>query len=120
MNEVKIRVDDLDVFAAQTMEVARRLDAGGRRKQASVISFETVEQLLRALTPGRWTLLRGLRAEGPSSIRALAGVLARDYRGVHADVMALMEVGLVVRGADGKVSVPWSRISAEVVLDAAA
>ena len=120
MSEVKIRVEDIDAFAAGSMEMARRLDTGGRRKQASVIAFETVEQMLRALTPGRWALLRRLRAEGPSSIRGLAGLLARDYRGVHADVMALMAAGLVVRGEDGKVSVPWSRISAEMVLDAAA
>ena len=120
MSEVTIRVDDLASFAARTMAMARRLDAGERRTEDAVIAFETMEQLLKVLTPGRWTLLRRLRGDGSSSIRGLAAALSRDYRGVHADVTALLEAGLVVRGTDGKVSVPWARISAEMALDTAA
>jgi predicted transcriptional regulator len=100
--------------------MARRLDRGARRASSSHVSFETMEALLRALTPNRWSLLRRLRVDGPSSIRGLSRSLGRDYRGVHADVIALIEVGLIVRAEDGRVSVPWSRITAEMALDAAA
>jgi predicted transcriptional regulator len=72
------------------------------------------------ITPNRWTLLRHLRSMGASSVRALARSLGRDYRGVHADVAALREVGLIERQEDGKVLVPWSRITAEMSVDIAA
>jgi predicted transcriptional regulator len=49
----------------------------------------------------------------------LSQLLARDYRGVHADVTALIDAGLIER-ADGKISVPWSRITAEMAVDIAA
>jgi predicted transcriptional regulator len=119
MSEVKVHVEGLDAFAARSLDMARRLDRGERKVRPAHISFGTMEALLRVLTPGRWTLLRRLRADGPSSIRALSRELGRDYRGVHADVMALIEAGLIARGEDGKVSVPWSRITAEMSLDAA-
>jgi len=123
MNEVKVHVESLDAFVERSLDMARRLDRGKREVPSSRpahISFETMEALLKVLTPGRWTLLRRLRADGPSSIRAVARALGRDYRGVHADVMAMIEAGLVMRGEDGKVSVPWSRITAEMALDTAA
>lgn len=61
-----------------------------------------------------------LRKLGPVSIRALAKALARDYRGVHADVALLTDAGLIMRDEHGKVSVPWSRITAELDFGAAA
>ena len=120
MTEVKVHVEGIDAFAERSLEMARRLDQGERKARLAHISFETMEALLKVLTPGRWTLLRRLRSDGPSSIRAVARGLGRDYRGVHADVMALIDAGLVVRDEDGKVSVPWSRITADMALDTAA
>ncbi|MBX3575973.1 MAG: winged helix DNA-binding protein [Rhizobiaceae bacterium] len=79
-----------------------------------------MEQLLRLLTPNRWTLLRALRTQGPVSIRALSKALGRDYRGVHADVATLLQAGLIDRNEAGLVHVPWSKITAEMNLEAAA
>ena len=120
MTEVRLRVESLDAFADRTREIARKLDRGVRRKGKAHISFESMETLLRVLTPNRWALLRALRAGGPSSIRALAKAIRRDYRGVHADVIALVDAGLIAREGSGMVSVPWSRIIAEMALDIAA
>jgi len=120
MSEVKLHVEGVDAFAKRTMDMARRLDRGERRKGKAHISFESMETLLRVLTPNRWALLRALRVAGPSSIRALAKTLDRDYRGVHADVTALIDAGLIARDEQGTVGVPWSRITAEMVLDVAA
>ena len=53
-------------------------------------------------------------------VSVLAARLGRDYRGVHADVTALLELGLIVRDDAGKISVPWSRITAELRLEDAA
>jgi predicted transcriptional regulator len=120
MNEVKLHVESLDQFFAGARAAARRIDRGDVRAQAASLSFEGMETLLRVLTPNRWALLRRLRSMGASSVRALARSLERDYRGVHGDVAALREAGLVERRADGKVLVPWSRITAEMSVDIAA
>ncbi|MEX0851943.1 MAG: transcriptional regulator [Bauldia sp.] len=120
MKEVKLHVEGLDAFVKRTTETARRLDRGERRRGKGHISFETMEALLRLLTPNRWALLRKLRGSGSSSIRALARSLGRDYRGVHADVTVLVGAGLIERSPNGSISVPWSRITAEMALDIAA
>lgn len=120
MTEVRLSVAALDDFFADATTAARRLDAGDRRAAPAEITFETMDGLLAALTPNRWRLLRALRRSGPSSIRALAQTLRRDYRGVHADVAALIGIGLIARDADGKIAAPWTRLVAEMALDTAA
>jgi predicted transcriptional regulator len=120
MREVKLHVETLDRFIGETMAMAERLDRGERKQQAAHIAFESMETFLKVLTPNRWTLLRTLRGRGPSSIRALAQALGRDYRGVHADVTVLVDAGLIDRDDSGAISVPWSRVSAEMALDVAA
>mgnify|MGYP001030761603 CR=1 FL=1 len=120
MSEVKIHISNLDSFFSDALDMARRLDGGDLAPEAATVSFESMELLLKVLTPNRWTLLRSLRKQGPSSIRALAHLLGRDYRGVHADVVTLLHAGLVERTADGRIIVPWSRITAEMAIDVAA
>jgi predicted transcriptional regulator len=120
MNEVKLQVESVDQFFDGAAMAARRIDRGDTSQHSARISFESMELLLKVLTPNRWALLRKLRAIGASSIRALAHGLGRDYRGVHADVAALREAGLIERQTDGKVLVPWSRIIAEMSVDIAA
>src|SRR3546814_18597869 len=78
-----------------------------------------METLLKVLTPNRWVLLHRLRSQGPSSIRALARALDRDYSGVHADVSDLGEAGLIDRDERGADFVPWTRIQAEMALEIA-
>jgi predicted transcriptional regulator len=120
MSEVKIHIENVDDFFSNALEMARRLDKGDRVQEQASIAFESMEQLLGVLTPNRWALLRTLRANGPGSIRALAHLLKRDYRGVHADVTVLLDAGLIERSDSGKIAVPWSRITAEMAVDAAA
>lgn len=120
MSEVKIHIESLDSFFSDALDLARRLDSGDLVPEAATVSFESMELLLKVLTPNRWTLLRSLRKQGPCSIRALSHLLKRDYRGVHADVVALLDAGLIERTDDGKITVPWSRITAEMAVDVAA
>ena len=120
MAEVRLHVADMDGFFADSRQAAERVDAGDITVQDAVIGFASMETLLKVLTAGRWRLLRTLRAAGPLSIRRLARLLERDYRGVHADVTALVDVGLITRTAEGRITVPWDRISAEMDIDLAA
>jgi predicted transcriptional regulator len=115
-----LHVETLNHFIGESMAMAERLDRGEREQQGAHIAFESMETFLKVLTPNRWALLRTLRSRGPSSIRALAQALGRDYRGVHADVTALVDAGLIERDDSGAISVPWSRVSAEMALDVAA
>lgn len=120
MSEVRLHVQDLDGFFGSAKAAAATIDAGVENPATAEITFETADVLLKVLTPNRWRLLRALRTSGSSSVRALAKVLGRDYSGVHADVRTLSEAGLIARDEDGAVLVPWSRITAEMVLDEAA
>jgi predicted transcriptional regulator len=120
MNEVKILVESPDSFFQAALKMARRLDQGDHTPSPASISFASMEQLFRVLTPNRWTLLRALKKSDATSVRALSAILNRDYRGVHADVAALLKAGLIERRDDAKIFVPWSRITAEMELDLAA
>lgn len=112
--EITVVVRSPDESRRELREVARALDAGARPDLPSRLSFRTMEQLLGVLTPGRWLLIERLHREGPMSIRALARALGRDYRGVHADVGALIAHDLVARDENRKIFVPWVKITAEI------
>ena len=120
MREVTLRGEDLDSFFAGALAMGRRLDEGANKVGVAKLAFESMAGLLKLLTANRWTLMATLRKLGPVSIGALAKALARDYRGVHAEVAFLTDTGLIVRDEHGKVSVPWSRITAEMDFGAAA
>ena len=90
----------------------------GEEVEVERLYFENLEILLKTLTSGRWRLLRKLRAEGPMSIRALAGVLERDYKNVHTDVRCLEKVGLIERTEASQIEVPWDILEARLKLAA--
>jgi len=120
MNEIRIGVGGMKEFFERARDAAARLDRGDQTPQPAEILFARPEMLFRLLTPNRWIVLQRLRGAGPSSIRALSKALGRDYRGVHADVMALLDAGLIEKNEAGKVLVPWARIVAEMDFEAAA
>lgn len=115
MSELRIHVEDTDAFFERAHQIARRLDAGERNVSEFHFSFDTPEQMFTVLTANRWRLLTALRRHGPWSIRALAGSLGRDYKAVHTDVMALIDANLIRRDEKGVISVPWTKISAELI-----
>ena len=59
------------------------------------LAFESWDALSRVLTGKRMELLRYVRRNNVTSIRALAKALQRDYSNVHSDVKALAEAGLL-------------------------
>lgn len=83
------------------------------RSPLAVLSLADLPLLLRTLTPARWELLDRLREAGPLSIYQLAKRLKRDYKNVHTDVSRMARIGLVEKGDDGRVSVPWDVVRAE-------
>lgn len=104
----------LDRFEA----VWKRAERGSRVAPEHRLNFASLPQLLRELSPSRWTLLEALRVEGKMTVYALAKHLGRHYKNVHTDVARLTELGLIQKDEAGKVSVPWDVIAAEFKLAA--
>ena len=91
--------------ARQQLVVARQ----GRQPDFR-LSFESAKSLFAELTPARLDLLDTLRGVGPCSVYALAKAAERNYSNVHTDVVRLEELGLVERGDEGAVSVPYEAV----------
>ena len=81
------------------------------------LSFESARSLFADLTPARLDLLDTLRRVGPCSVYAVAKAAERNYSNVHTDVARLEELGLIERGDDGSVSVPFEAVEILVPLD---
>ena len=104
--------DALDRF-----EAAWHLTTGrGAPPALHRLLFADLPLLLKSLTPARWQLLASLRALGPTSVRALAKHLGRDYKNVHTDVAQLAQLGLIERTRESVVRVPWDAVRAELRL----
>jgi predicted transcriptional regulator len=116
---LEVGVGDLDGMTRRFADAWRAAERGAAAGPAQErLLFSDLPTLLRALTPRRWTMLRELRRLGPSSVRALAKAQKRDYKTVHTDVREMERLGLIEREVDGRVSVPWSRVAADIDLAA--
>jgi len=104
--------DALDRFEAAW----HRVEEGRAMRQLEVLSFANLPLMLKTLSPARWELLQKLREEGPWSIYQLAKRLERDYKNVHTDVTQLAAIRLIERRADGRITVPWELLRAELRL----
>jgi predicted transcriptional regulator len=93
--------------------------AGGKQQKAARISFASPELLWKVLTAKRWELLKVLCGAGPVSIREAARRVDRDVKGVHGDVVALLDAGLLSRTAEGAIEFPYEAVKVEFLLQAA-
>jgi predicted transcriptional regulator len=96
MSQVKFTVG----VAMEDDASSRFVDAWHRAERGEVfqerhLAFESWDALARVLTGKRMELLRYVRRNNVTSIRALAKALDRDYSNVHADVKALAGAGLL-------------------------
>lgn len=89
--------------------------AAGKRGDETHLTFLDLETMLATLSPKRLALLRYMRRNGPSSIKALAGGLERDYKNVHSDVQALLAAGLLVKQGV-QIVAPWDEVNARMAL----
>jgi len=104
--------DALDRFEAAW----NRVQEGRAQRPLQILSFDSLPLMLKTLSPARWELLQKLREEGPLSIYQLAKRLERDYKNVHTDVTQLAAIRLIERQADGRITVPWELLRAELRL----
>jgi predicted transcriptional regulator len=116
MVDLKLRVggsaaQDLGDF----VDAWQRLEAGETVAPERVVAFESWEALASVMTGERYRLLRHLHAHPMPSVNALAVALSRQYRRVHADVVALEAAGLIER-SKGLVRATADRLQAELRL----
>ncbi len=104
--------DALDRFEAAWHRVAE----GRAMRPLDVLSFDNLPLMLRTLTPARGVLLQKVIEKRPLSIYEQAKRLGRDYKNVHTDVTQLAAIRLIQREADGRITVPWELLRAELKL----
>jgi predicted transcriptional regulator len=91
----------------------------GKRESSARISFATPDLLWKVLTAKRWELLKVMTGQGPMSLRELARRVGRDVKGVHGDVHALLDAGVVRRTDTGAIEFPYDAVHVDFTLRAA-
>lgn len=83
------------------------------------ISFLTVEQMWKTLSPKRADILTAMTGQGAMPIREVARRVGRDVKAVHGDVHALLAAGVIER-AKGGVLFPYDAVHVDFMLGEAA
>ncbi|KAA0572524.1 hypothetical protein FZ983_31765 [Azospirillum sp. B21] len=112
--DIRVDTDALDQAAAEVAAAWKAAEAGHPAAATDRLYFASWEALCTVLTPKRYELLRHLRRAPADGIRALARDLGRDVKRVHEDVTALEELGLIERGADGRLTMPVDEIASSI------
>ena len=108
------------VGISSSEDVKERLSAAFRGEpQGNHISFLSVEQMWKTLSPKRTEILRTMTGEGVMSIREVSRRVARDIKAVHGDVHALINAGVVDR-TDKGVVFPYDAVHVDFMLGKAA
>ncbi|SAK82744.1 hypothetical protein AWB79_05522 [Caballeronia hypogeia] len=87
--------------------------------QGHFFSYATPELLFRTFTTPRWQIIRAMTGAGPMSIRELSRRIGRDIKGVHRDVHALLEAGLLEHDEHGAIVFPYDTVHVNFTLKAA-
>src|SRR5262245_61990712 len=106
---------------ASRAEISTRFKAAFRgERQGSHISFASLEEMHRILTPNRWPMLEVMMAaRGPTGIRELARKLDRDVKSVHTDVRTLLNAGVIDHSAEGdKIEFPYDAVHVDFTVKA--
>jgi predicted transcriptional regulator len=102
MSEVKVTVGgNMEQGASRGFIEAWHRAERGETFEERHLAFESWDALARVLSGKRMELLRYVRKNDVTSIRALAKALGRDYSNVHADVQALATAGLLDATPEG-------------------
>ena len=113
MSTVTIGVASLDAVMQRATAAFRGVPQGEH------ISFETVEDLWKTLTPRRWALIRAMAGKGTMSTRAAGRLIGQDIKTIHADVQALLNAGVLEKDAAGRIKFPYDAIHVDFMIEAA-
>ncbi len=100
LKRVQIVVQGEEEFYHQVREafsrVASAAQKGTEPRAIPMLSFPSIAEMARTLTPKRLELLRLIRRRHrPQSVRQLASLAGRDIKNVSTDLRVLENLGLV-------------------------
>lgn len=95
IRRLKVGVRPLEEGLQEFGGTLKALQTGKTLSKRRGVYFVSVEAMRRVLTPSRLTLLHLIRTHHPRSITALAKLIRRDFKNVHADLNLLADLGLV-------------------------
>lgn len=113
MRTVTIGVSSIDDFNRSVKAAFR-----GVRQQPR-IDFASAELMFKIMTGKRWGIVEAMIGAGPMSIREAARRVKRDVKGVHGDVQALLNAGVLEKDEGGRIVFPYDRAHIDVVVKAA-
>lgn len=108
MNRIEIEVLASRTALASFARAWRQTRAG--RKATPRLAFGSIAELFSAVSEKRLELVRHVASNEGLQIRPLAPALGRDYKNVHTDVQALIELGLLEKDARGGLRAPFDEI----------
>lgn len=94
----------LDAFAETWRHVDSNEDVTPR------LAFASLHDLFSALTGKRLELMRFVASHEGLNTHRLARKLERNYKNVHTDVAALLELGLLEKDDQGRLTAPFDEI----------
>lgn len=95
VRRLKVGVRPLEEGLQEFGGTLKDLQTGKTLSKRGGVYFVSVEAMRLVLTPSRLTLLHLIRTRHPRSIAALAKLIRRDFKNVHADLKLLADLGLV-------------------------
>ena len=94
--ELKLYIEDTSEFKRKIKEELVTIDKNKSKKlKEDSISFQSLDQLRKFLTPKRIELLRIIRHKKPRSMYELAKLVGRTPENVNTDVKFLEQLGFV-------------------------
>lgn len=100
LKKVKIVIQSLEDLKTEWKDALKGKLHGVEKKGS--ITFLSVETVAKVLSQPRLEILATILRDHPKSIYALAKLVDRDFKNVHADVKLLAEVGLLELKTSGK------------------
>jgi len=116
MTELRIHVGEGPEAMGRRFVAAWRCAEAGEEVRERHLTFATLQDAAKMLTPKRLELLRAIHRQPVRSVRALAEALDRDYKNVHGDVRALTEAGLLDRDDLGGLVADYDAIAVEMAI----
>lgn len=83
------------------------------------VSFATPELLWSVLTAKRWELLKAMAGQEAMTLREASRRVGRDVKGVHGDVHALLDAGVLRKTDNGRIVFPFDAVRVVFLLRAA-
>ena len=112
MRTLTITIDRGDPFKAMAASLSAAMSSTEYTGES--ITFPNAESLWKKFSPKRMQIIEAMAGAGEMTMREVARRVDRDFKAVHADILGLIEVGVVERSASG-VKMPFEEIHLDLV-----